>query len=828
MGQKESKLQAAGEQPRPGDSSAGPSGSSGRHGRHQSSNRNRLSRADLGGILQVGISGGSSQQQDPPYERRETRQEREARKRERERLLREKERERSIKEEHVDGGYLVTLGTYIGPEDFSKPAVRQFQIERRLAPFWRGLNDVDSNWTEHQIIAAARGLPIPKADEPPPEELRPKPRPQQSPTGASGSNLQTLTVPIGPRSVSQASDHSGSNPGSALPSPSTTTHISSIKAKGKALATTLKPSSRNASQIDISTPREINLPHDPFVNGQPLELFLYKDATECPICFLSYPPYLNRTRCCDQPICTECFVQIKRPDPHLPEHHDDELESPEPGSESQLISEPAQCPYCQTPEFGVTYDPPSFRRGLGYAASAGGSMNASSSSLSGIGTPSSPPATTRRRAQSLAANAPGVITTDKVRPDWFAKLEAQRNQQARRAAAATALHTATYLMGTSESRSIFGRSSRISRRQASSSPANGSNSNEANPSNSPTPPARRQPSPSPDPAPPTRAPGRVGFFDARRVEDLEELMMAEAVRLSLADEEERRKKAAKEAKKEVKKKEDEEKQARKSEKRSEPSSSGPASSPTPQLKYGNGVASNLGIEANVANAADAANDEASSNSSSSIPDKGKAVDRALSNEASNGATFNAGSSATAGSLPIHVAGSHQAREPSHLRQMSNASSVSSSVAGSAPGSYTKPDSGDPRSSALSVGDEGQADGGNTPNEPMFNFRSLAEMVGVQIEGQDAGRAPTNSEEDIVPSQSSPPVGESSAKNAETTSLESPARTSSDSKSDTQQVSNVPPEVIVTPMTPAPDEANPDAKRLSDSRSVISRHVEIMQ
>lgn len=59
---------------------------------------------------------------------RETRQEKEARRTERERQARLKERERSMREEHVDGGYLVTLGTYIGPEDYSKPVVRQLQV----------------------------------------------------------------------------------------------------------------------------------------------------------------------------------------------------------------------------------------------------------------------------------------------------------------------------------------------------------------------------------------------------------------------------------------------------------------------------------------------------------------------------------------------------------------------------------------------------------------------------------------------------------------------------------------------------------------------------
>ena len=47
---------------------------------------------------------------------------------EKERVAREKERARSIKEEHVDGGYLVTMGVYTGIEDFSKPTVRQLMV----------------------------------------------------------------------------------------------------------------------------------------------------------------------------------------------------------------------------------------------------------------------------------------------------------------------------------------------------------------------------------------------------------------------------------------------------------------------------------------------------------------------------------------------------------------------------------------------------------------------------------------------------------------------------------------------------------------------------
>jgi hypothetical protein len=87
--------------------------------------RRLSSRHDLG-IFNI----GNRQDADPssPEARRETRPEREARKLEKERAQRAIDRERSIKEESVDGGYLVTLGTYTGTEDFSKPTVRRLQV----------------------------------------------------------------------------------------------------------------------------------------------------------------------------------------------------------------------------------------------------------------------------------------------------------------------------------------------------------------------------------------------------------------------------------------------------------------------------------------------------------------------------------------------------------------------------------------------------------------------------------------------------------------------------------------------------------------------------
>lgn len=94
-------------------------------GQIYTSRSGRNSRHDLS-FLHIGRGSDNNNTGEPA--RRETKQEKEARRAERDRIAREKERERSMQEEGVDGGYLVTLGTYTGPEDFSKAVVRQLQV----------------------------------------------------------------------------------------------------------------------------------------------------------------------------------------------------------------------------------------------------------------------------------------------------------------------------------------------------------------------------------------------------------------------------------------------------------------------------------------------------------------------------------------------------------------------------------------------------------------------------------------------------------------------------------------------------------------------------
>lgn len=153
---------------------------------------------------------------------------------------------------------------------------------------------------------------------------------------------------------------------------------------------------------------------------------LYESSTsQCPICFLHYPPALNRSSCCDQPICTECFVQIQRHEPH------DCEEDPAKG----LVSEPASCPFCLAGSFAVGYQP----------------MTLSSDSIAVA-------SNAEIRVRAKGANGKqmvkvmekqlemdgGVVTTDLIRPGWSLALASARAKRARKAALATSLHKSAF------------------------------------------------------------------------------------------------------------------------------------------------------------------------------------------------------------------------------------------------------------------------------------------------------------------------------------------------------------------------------------------------
>ena len=710
-------------------------------------------------LTSMGVSSGEREGLGTEW-RRETKQEREARKLERERAAREKERERSMREEHVDGGYLVTQGVYTGIEDYSKHVVRQFMIERRIAPFWRGLNDHKESWTENQLVAAAKGLPIPAADEIPKDYERRVEGPTESASSQVEANINNLTLPITSRAPSFNSEASSSQPSpfqsSFPPNTMSASSIGSALAKGRSKTLATLTGSSKSTQTDLK-PREIKLPTDPNVNGQRLEAHLYKDVSECPICFLYYPPFLNKTRCCDQAMCSECFVQIKRPDPHVPEHTDPSgtlpLAQDAEGLEGELISEPATCPFCKLPEFGITYDPPAFRRGLAYANHP--SSHALNRSTSGMSSSSSLASNTsnsgyvstvkgaRRRTTSVSATSPMVVTTDQVRPDWAEKLASARAHTARRSAAATALHTAAYLMGNRGHEPDLRGFGALGRRGLLRRTSGGENSSHGSPSSqmsmlalmSERASRAHQAEGASAMHPGSRESSRRG-----RMDDLEDMMMMEAIRLSLASEEERRKREEKDAKKEAKKKEKENKKAEK-------------------------AAKKAGIYSSSANASTSALSEPHQHTgkgktpfqiegaSSSVEDSGDTISP-VSNPQTHLERARAQIQNEGSPLPSPALYSPAPYRPSHLRTQSNVSSSASSLeGGSPPGSLLQdprepspsldvspagsriniPGAGSSQESFLS----GTPPAGGAGTEPMFNFRSLAAMVGDDEKNREA-------------------------------------------------------------------------------------------
>ncbi|KKY27048.1 putative c2h2 zinc finger protein [Phaeomoniella chlamydospora] len=357
------------------------------------------------------------------------------------------------------------------------------------------------------------------------------------------------------------------------------------------------------------------------------------------------------------------------------------------------------------------------------------------------------PAPGRRRGTSLSTTAPGVITTDRVRPDWATKLASARAHAARRSAAATALHTAAYLMGNNnregpDARTLGGLGRRL-RRTGSGENSPGTSSAHLNAlaylaerAQQQQSMHRAQSNESNDGSPGVFLPPPRGSSNRRsRVDDLEEMMMMEAIRLSLASEEERRKKEEKEAKKESKKKE---KADRKAEKAARKSGLYTLNSNTSSTGFESGEsATGSGLLGRTESATSIPGQQVSPASG-----KGKAVERDSPGPPSplNIASPSTSTSTNPQPIPgLSVSPSSptfqtkesssftpSATDPlkrSQLRHMSTASSSASSLVDQA-GTSVGADAGFPSGSST----PGQTPGGRDDgagNEPMFNFRSLA-------------------------------------------------------------------------------------------------------
>lgn len=318
-------------------------------------------------------------------------------------------------DESCDGGFLAPFGCYgFDKLDYNIVIVKRLIVERKMAPFYTPLQDFDDSWSKEEIIKIVDGLPLHATFEECPEEY------EDVPIG----DLETANFDyLIDRTLSKKEQRR--------------LHSKIFKAR---LYRRRLNWQENANEQFLEAKLElkshggggnvnnINLPTDD------LKYLIYKDGVECPICFLYVPGPLNYSRCCQQPICSECFVQIKRSAPHFPHEEVDPRRGfcndrdPDP---NLLISEPSNCPYCATPNFAITYSPPRNRR----------------TGIGGV----SPGNFIRQEEGSVEESVEGsveesVVTSDDIRPDWQVRLKKERSRLAKRSANATAIHVSNQLI----------------------------------------------------------------------------------------------------------------------------------------------------------------------------------------------------------------------------------------------------------------------------------------------------------------------------------------------------------------------------------------------
>ncbi|GAA5911028.1 Sip5p [Sporobolomyces salmoneus] len=275
----------------------------------------------------------------------------------------------------IDGGFLEPQSLLYSQIEYHRPTVHKLVLDRRLSPFYLGLNDFEPEWEVEEIVKALQ-----EGEEQATRNL--KDAFETALEQVTEAETQQINQPTGTRKHKEAT---------------------------QALSYAIMRKERLAEMIKI---REKRGGGGLQWTSKTDQARLYKEcALECPICFLYYPPNMVHTRCCDQPICTECFVQIKRAEP-TPTH---------------LESEPAACPFCMEPNFGCVYEKPAPTRPVVQQINSGNSGSSSDSPASVV--PKSP----KPRRKSFAHTEKEVVTTDMLHPDWESKLEAMKATVARRA-----------------------------------------------------------------------------------------------------------------------------------------------------------------------------------------------------------------------------------------------------------------------------------------------------------------------------------------------------------------------------------------------------------
>ncbi|ORX84243.1 hypothetical protein BCR32DRAFT_266457 [Anaeromyces robustus] len=293
----------------------------------------------------------------------------------------------------INYGCLVTQGIYTAKPEYDIDVVRGFILKKKLSPFYKGMESYSDN-PFPGALTSSDNLKNTVLD----ETLKQNPdslNDNSESVNNSESDSQTLRKKIYRRSTASTSDARRSRHNS----------FSSMKG-GKNV---LNNGNRSDNEDSLISPTSSS--HTPKVDAEhPIyskEEF-FKFPIECPICFLYYPRNINYTRCCDQPICTECFIQIKRT-----------FSNPEPTC----------CPYCVQPNFGVTYlspDSEEYQKQYEILIKAKEQHNPEYEKLLSQGsTPG------KKRRSSISHTDPHIVTSDDIYPGWMLKYEQYQREQRR-------------------------------------------------------------------------------------------------------------------------------------------------------------------------------------------------------------------------------------------------------------------------------------------------------------------------------------------------------------------------------------------------------------
>lgn len=333
-------------------------------------------------------------------------------------------------DENCDGGFLAPFGCYgFDKLDYNIVMVKRLIVERKLAPFYTPLQDFDESWSREEIIKIVDGLPLHASFEDNIEEFEDIPLGDLNKPNFDYLVDKTLTK------KEQRRQHS---------------KIFKARLYRSRL---IWQETANETFLEDKMDVRLGKSKNKYLPSDDLKYSLYKNGTECPICFLYIPGPLNYSKCCQQPICTECFVQIKRAEPHFPH---EEVDPTKPVSDDSikdpnlLISEPPNCPYCATSNFSITYKSPKLRRtGIGgISPSEYKEMRMKEEEENKDTTEEVSPRSSTSNNDTLKPvdKKISVITSDDIRPDWKTKLKKERQRLAKRAANAEAIHVSNQLV----------------------------------------------------------------------------------------------------------------------------------------------------------------------------------------------------------------------------------------------------------------------------------------------------------------------------------------------------------------------------------------------